>query len=179
MKRLKILLVDDTEHQRLGAKLLLGDQHDLTIVGDYHEAELLLSQSEHQWDVLLTDMMMPVPSKIGPLSSVQNRAGEMPLGPILALLALKHGVKKVAIVTNASHHKCFASAAIDSIDTYGKTMFENMINMGDTSIVVTNTGGGHWLDIDTGQIIAREEVRNRPNSFVVKVWDKVLETLCS
>lgn len=41
-KRLKILVFDDTGEHRESAKLLLGTDHDLTVVGTYDEAQELL-----------------------------------------------------------------------------------------------------------------------------------------
>ncbi len=64
------------------------------------------------FDVVLTDLMVP-PSGQAQANKVKYAKEEMPLGTIIALLAIKVGVKRVAVVTDTDHHQHPASAAFD------------------------------------------------------------------
>ncbi len=107
---MRVLVLDDSAKHRFAAQALIKG-HDLKVVGTYDEAERLLGAE--RFDVFLGDLMLPASSK--ELSREANRfAGqEMPLGTILALVALLKGVKYVAVLTDTNHHDHPASAAFD------------------------------------------------------------------
>ncbi len=75
------------------------------------EAESLIP---FPFDVVLTDMMMPMSSRT--LSPDAYRYGEqVPYGFVIALRATLCGAKFVAMVTDTNHHKGAMSAAIDHL----------------------------------------------------------------
>ncbi len=160
MRKLKILVFDDTEDHRQSAVLLLSKDHDLTVVGTYDEAQTLLlpkydsefaldlfaekygdkdpyrsegvTENERkeridfyygparkeatkypEFDVVLTDLLVPASSQSQGSEGLQYVGQEMPLGTIIALLALAAGTKMVAVVTDKNHHHHPASAALD------------------------------------------------------------------
>lgn len=65
------------------------------------------------FDAVLTDLMVPASRQAQGDESYHLVGKEMPLGAIIALLAISNGVKKVAVVTDINHHKHPASAAFD------------------------------------------------------------------
>jgi CheY-like chemotaxis protein len=95
---MKILIFDDSMVHQLTARKQLKE-HELTVTGDLTKALCELNNSSATFDVVLTDLMVSTdpndPTKAGQ---------EMPAGMALALLALKKGIKAVAIVTDANHH---------------------------------------------------------------------------
>lgn len=139
MEKLNILVIEDSAVHQQAAREQLAD-HNLTVVGSYDEGQEWLTpygdlcckkardfrqggMSDEdawaqalklfQWDVVLIDLMLPAS---GQALSHEHRhlAGqEMPIGTTLAFLALKRGVKMVAVVTDTNHHDNPASAALD------------------------------------------------------------------
>ncbi len=99
---MKIMVFDDNATHRATAINQLKE-HELTVVGTYAEAQRALT-GHNNFDVVLTDLLVPA-------NSFDEE--ELPLGTIIALLALKVGVKMVAVVTDANHHSNDASAALD------------------------------------------------------------------
>jgi hypothetical protein len=99
---MKILVVDDSAKQREMAEKTLSE-HELTIVATALEARELLSNNP-DFDVVLTDLLMPGEKKgIGP-QGFHHIGQEIPYGLGIALLAIKKGIKKVAIVSEGDHH---------------------------------------------------------------------------
>ena len=88
----------------------LGSEHEV-VTASYEEANALLQRES--FDAALIDLLMPAP-KLSGCSTSPIIGQEMPMGPILAFLALKAGVQLVAVVTNMNHHNHPASAAFDS-----------------------------------------------------------------
>lgn len=85
------------------------------------------------FDVVLTDLLvLPSAQQQGPEGSRLLRT-QMPLGAIIALLALAGGVKKVAVVTDTNHHNHPASAAFDCFGILNKCgnniICTNRVNM--------------------------------------------------
>lgn len=68
------------------------------------------------WDVVLTDMMMPM-SKANLAPSVHNHRELIPYGFIIALRAAEAGAKLVAVVTDVNHHMGAISAAMDNLSS--------------------------------------------------------------
>lgn len=110
---MRILVLDDNATHRFSAKSLLKG-HDLTVVATYDEAAKLLG--EHKFDTFLGDLMLPASKQTLAPDAYHFVGEEMPLGTILALLALKHGVKYVAVLTDTNHHMHPASAAFDAFN---------------------------------------------------------------
>ena len=113
---MKILVIDDSEDQLETAKQMLSDKQLLT-ASTFAEARAMLT-SETNFDVVLTDLMMPGEEKG---QSLPDFIGSpCPYGFAIALLALKVGVPKVAIVSNGNddgnHHLHPILWACDSLE---------------------------------------------------------------
>lgn len=103
-KKLKILVIDDTYFQREQAVKDLGN-HDLTVVASWIEGREQVINGG--WDIVLTDMMMPEVDWCR-----RTDVNKMiDYGFPIAMMAIKAGVQKVAIVSNGTgkarddHHK--------------------------------------------------------------------------
>ncbi len=157
---LKILVVEDSEfHQEAARQQLAG--HDLTIAKDYAEAHKLLrgriyaeNPSFPQWGIVLVDLMLPA-SMCGVHGGGESFEGEqMPLGTILAFMALRNGTKKVAVITDTNHHHHPASAALDNFG--GRKSF----TVGDAKVFITSylRGQGNTL----GEKLTKEQEQEKP-----------------
>jgi len=173
---MKILVFDDTKLHRDVAKVQLTG-HDLTIVGTYDEAEAALTSSE--FDVVLTDLMVPPSEKWYQSHGREYDATPMPLGSIIALLALSKGTKKVGVVTETSHHSHPASMAIEHLAT-ANTGFK----------VLADTNPCEWFDPATLEIVSLDFVYETPagkekypnktkDLCLAKDWSKALDSLLS
>jgi len=56
---MKILIVDDDPAIRLLLFTVFGDDHDVSVLCDGHNAVSVLSDPNHQFDVVLLDLKMP------------------------------------------------------------------------------------------------------------------------
>jgi hypothetical protein len=110
---MKVLVIDDTELQVTSAINQLSKIVDveLVIARSFSEAEKALKSE--QFDVVLSDLMMP-----GESGYQTGKGDSTPYGFAIALLAIKKGVKKIAIVSNgqgdANHHVHPIFGALDS-----------------------------------------------------------------
>ena len=105
---LRILVIDDTAKHIASAKKGLAG-HRLTTTTGYQEAMELLSNEK--FDVVLTDLHLPMSSKT---MGDKFKLGELvPYGILLMIEAARQGTKKVAVVTDLSHHDDPFSAAFD------------------------------------------------------------------
>lgn len=162
MNALKILVLDDNETHRISAVRQLAG-HNLTVLASYSEAsEHLKSKVDYDkvhsmpqdmsfedrvlacttypsWDMVLLDLMLPADrggdfGRIVTNEAFSSHGGqEMPLGTILAFQALKAGVKRVGVLTDTNHHKHFASAGIDMLQSGRKP-----VCVGDANLFFTN-----------------------------------------
>jgi CheY-like chemotaxis protein len=90
-----------------------------------------------QFDVMLSDLMMPAPEEVlSQEAKAHFHKEEQPMGSFLVLLAMKAGVKKIGLVTNMNHHHHPASAALDGFNTRRTGGF----SIGDTKVVCWNYG---------------------------------------
>lgn len=105
---LRILVIDDTaKHIASAKKGLVG--HRLATATSYEKAMELLSKEK--FDVVLTDLHLPMSSKT---MGDKFKLGELvPYGILLMIEAARQGAKKVAVVTDLSHHDDPFSAAFD------------------------------------------------------------------
>jgi DNA-binding response OmpR family regulator len=56
---MKILIVDDDPAIRLLLFTIFGEQHDVSVLCDGHNAVSVLSDPNHQFDIVLLDLKMP------------------------------------------------------------------------------------------------------------------------
>lgn len=92
------------------------------------------------YDVVLTDLLVPASSNAQGPDGRPFVGKEMPLGTVIALRALAAGVKRVAVVTDMNHHNHPASAALDDFPAF---------SVGDTRILCTNRDVTTHLDAET------------------------------
>jgi CheY-like chemotaxis protein len=113
---MKILVVDDSKKNLLSAQPLVVDGHTVMAVSSYEEAiELLKPQNEY--DVLLTDMLMPAEPYMLGIKGLSFLGHEIPIGFVLMLLAGLNGVKFAIMATDTNHHDHPMSASVDWLHT--------------------------------------------------------------
>ncbi|MDP3710113.1 MAG: hypothetical protein Q8R29_00090 [bacterium] len=139
------------------------------------------SRNRPDFDVVLTDLLVPASRKAQGPEGKKFIGQEMPLGSIIALRALSAGVKMVAVVTDMNHHNHPASAAFDGFMPF---------SIGDTKVICTNQATA-VVDAETLQRVSRTfreseegkkkypvqaDYRNKGLTYV-KAWDEVLSQL--
>jgi len=124
---------------------LEGDDYDRFWDAWKKAREAATSYSEY--DVVLTDLMVPASRQALGSDGTQFAGQEMPLGSIIALRALRFGVRNVAVVTDMSHHDHPASAAFDG---FGKKRCEHI------NVMCTNRPEYVAIDIATQQLVSKE-----------------------
>lgn len=179
---LKILVVEDNEfHREAARQQLVG--HNVTIVNDYaHGYELLhggwnleknrslpdgLSMEERtemsnvypEWDVVLVDLMLPA-SMCGVNGNDELVGVQMPIGTTLALLALRNGTKKVAVITDMNHHSHPASAMLDNFG------WEKPFKIGDAKMLITSCLRESY---SRGEELTKEQRKEKPWLAVCKL----------
>lgn len=116
-KAMKILVIDDNATHRTAAMAQLKD-HNVTVVDTYDAGRDILFPN-HDFEVVLVDLLMPASERQqGPKGKVFLEQ-EMPVGIFLALLAAKNGAKYVAVLTDSDHHSHPASACFDDFNLEG------------------------------------------------------------
>lgn len=165
MKKLKILVIDDNlDNLAAAERQLIG--HDLTLCSSFKEAQKYLNQDpcidgmnnlplnpeswdygryyhkgESNYDVVLTDLFLPVClDGLGDNNPRKNEhvGTEKPYGLFFVLLALRRGVKKIAIVTNAGHHDDPLIWSLEKPLGFGR-----MISFGENDFVFS-CNSAHW-----------------------------------
>lgn len=110
---LRILVIDDTPENITSAKQGLAG-HRLTTVTRYQDAMDILGQEK--FDVVLCDLHLPMSSRT---MGDKFKLGELvPYGMLLIVEAAHQGAKRVAVVTDLSHHDDPFSAAFDHFSRY-------------------------------------------------------------
>lgn len=105
---LRILVIDDAQENIASAKKGLAD-HRLTTVTGYEDAMDTLRREK--FDIVLSDLHLPMSSQT---MGSNFRLGELvPYGLLLMVEAAHQGAKRVAVVTDLSHHADPFSAAFD------------------------------------------------------------------
>jgi CheY-like chemotaxis protein len=153
----------------------------------YHEACKAAREAattHPNFDVVLTDLMMPASRSAQGPDGMQFVGEQMPVGTFLILLALRAGVKVIGMVTDMNHHNHPASAALDPIN-------RNVIKVGETKIFATNYASSRTFDEKTGEVLTYEYLQtaegkakypadkryHHAGTFEGKGWDSVLKTL--
>lgn len=122
-----VLVFDDSKEHRDAAVQQLNE-FNTVVVECYDRAEDLIKAGG--FDYVLLDLLVPACARTLGGKGLEYVGQEMPITPILAFLALGHGVKRVAVLTDAGHHNHPASAALDA--------FDKTIVLGDAKILLTN-----------------------------------------
>jgi len=171
---MKILVIDDNPLHREAAKAQLAE-HDLTIVDNYDEARKLIlnggfriSESQHSFDVVLTDLLMPVTEKTHGNYEQGLTGQEMPLGIFLALLAIGGGAKYVGLITDANHHKNPLAACLDDFEPYKVLDF-----IPETKVIFKNYGSTKKFNPKN----LAEETDDWDNYVWAKDWVELLNYL--
>ena len=113
---MKVLVIDDNPIHQESARQTINN-HELTIVGTYDEAHLLINGNYKttpvKYDVVLSDLLMPASAMTMGTEGMKYAGQEMPVGFALSLMAALRGTKFVAVVTDIGHHDHPASAMLD------------------------------------------------------------------
>lgn len=135
---LRILVIDDTAKHIASAKKGLAG-HRLTTATGYEEAMELLGNEK--FDVVLTDLHLPMSSKT---MGDTFKLGELvPYGILLMIEAARQGAKKVAVVTDLSHHDDPFSAAFDHYSQFLISIEGATVRMLHARV---NAEGKDWAD---------------------------------
>lgn len=176
MKKLRILVVEDNPLHIEAARQQLAS-HDLTIVSGYDQAsEQLNPWKKSNFDVVLTDVMIPKGGNecMSPKGvALANKQEEMPYGPVIALKALSIGVKRVGILTSGNHHDDPFVFAFDRLPGF---------KAGDTKVSCSNNLeiyiDENYAEYSVDEIFGRNEnlyARFKIGElFSVKNWKKLL-----
>ena len=179
---MKILLIDDNpgnleaardqlnEHEftlcssyRAGASKL---NHD-PILSDHKYSGFSFKKGEPQFDMVLTDLFLPT-TLIGTGGS--DFEHQQPYGLVLAFTALRRGIKKIAIISNAGHHDHPIIWAMDSLGegfSVGETKFifsQRLIWEGEKgwqkSWAENATRGSNGINVKNWKVVA-DELQNQ------------------
>lgn len=156
----------------------------------FKEAARKQATTYPDFDVVLTDLLVPASGR--DLNESNRLIGqEMPLGTIIAFLALRWGVKYVAVVSDAGNHSHPASSALTALCA---DIAEGLpVIIGDTTVMLTNYDVTTEMDAETFEEVSfdfllSEEGRkkypriddghNGHRGMVrAKVWGEILERL--
>jgi CheY-like chemotaxis protein len=185
---MRVLVIDDTAYNQASARATLQG-HEVTVATGAEEGYKLIWQN---WDVILTDLWMPVTK--GEASDVISDDGsvvsklfgtlyhpekdrpvdEIPAGLVFALRALLQGVKYVAIVTDSTHHDDRLVALLDLVNMRSGVRALSF-EARDGAETYINPATGHSLrwGKELWDLSPDEREGYRP----VKNWGHTLETL--
>lgn len=132
---MRILVIDDQE-RNLKFAMELVKYGEVVTIGSIYEAYNLLKEKE--FDVVLTDLFMPVGEKgVGDVL-VKNRPRvdeEVPAGLIFAIKAANKGAR-VVICTDSDHHQNYLCSLLDILQDRWDTERKDMVADSQKHIVV-------------------------------------------
>ncbi|MFA6446220.1 MAG: hypothetical protein WCW14_03155 [Candidatus Paceibacterota bacterium] len=134
---------------------------------DYYWATQEQATVYPNFDVVLTDLLVPASRQAQGREGSQFVGQEMPIGTTIALLALVAGIKKVAVVTDMNHHNHPASAMFDC---FGKCK-----NPG-VNIICTNHVDMIAIDEASGQLVDQKPQESKGLTRG-KDWGSILKQL--
>ena len=107
---MRILVIDDRADQLENAVRQLGNDHEVVTANGWSSGYKALKSGAPKWDLVLTDLSMPAEKEGMSPEGLRHVGKSTPYGFPLALLALKWGVPKAAIVSNGqaddgNHHE--------------------------------------------------------------------------
>ncbi len=158
---MKILVVDDRVENLESAKETLGKDHEVELVSDAGTAFRLLARQGAHYDVLLTDLFMPLGEFRGEMGRNALPPESIPVGLVFALSAANKGLRTV-ICTDANHHNDWLCTLLDLVGQKIPIM-RGMVATGDA-------GGG-----ETNQVVAYVEARYCLTSSNAKDWREAME----
>ncbi len=106
-KIMKILVIDDATINLQAARAQFSE-HEVTTANSYDEGREFICKEK--FDVVLTDLLLPGSDYMCRMSNEVGK--EMPVGIFLALLAAKHNVPLVGLLTS-NHHTHPGCACLD------------------------------------------------------------------
>jgi hypothetical protein len=110
---MKILVVDDSRENLMQAEKQLGAEHELHTVNTFGAAKAMLENES--FDLVMTDVFMPGESDGQGHEGDQFVGKLIPVGLVVALLALKYNIKYICIVSDTNHHSHPLAWAMDSL----------------------------------------------------------------
>ncbi len=175
---MKILVIDDNQGNLEAAKKQLAN-HELILCSSFEEARELLASS-NDYDVVMTDLFLPK-CLDGMRSEIADQfAEEQPYGLVFALTAVKKGIKRIAVVSNATHHTHPINWALDLVGS-GSIWGENAmpeILPGGVKFLYSNClifeDEKAW-DNSWNEISQRGHSKGSPKA--VKNWGRTLDVL--
>ncbi|MDP3899934.1 MAG: response regulator [bacterium] len=113
---MKILVIEDSPRNIASARLTLAD-HELTICDNIQAAYDVLSDKTQSFDVVLTDLFLPLGSFEGAMSRRYENSpdNQLPAGLVFAIKAINREMPCV-ICTDANHHTDWICALLDLIN---------------------------------------------------------------
>lgn len=131
-----------------------------------------------EFDVILTDLLVPASGQAQGQSSIELVGKEMPVGIFIGLLAAVKGrAKYVAVFTDSSHHAHPASACFDIFNEREPKPTPFMVE--ESKVLLSNTRS--WVSTfdpnDLSKELKYEEYSKRPDTVRAKNWAALLDYL--
>lgn len=182
------LLITKTDYPeiRKTLKAQFGDfdpnnSNDEVQKGEYFAAERAVTErftTRPDFDVVLTDLLVPASSQSQNDEGAQYIDMEMPIGIFIALLAGARGrARYAAVFTDSSHHAHPASACFDVFNQTETNPTPFTVN--GCKVVLSNTRRwiGQYDPKDLSKALEYEEYSNRSDTVRAKNWATLLEHL--
>lgn len=152
-----MLLFDDSPvHMRFGGKQL-SRTFNVWTASSWDEALRKLQYGGFKY--LLSDLLVPASAENQGPCGIPYVGKEAPMGAIMALLALAHGVRGIGVVTDKGHHDHPASAAFDYFP-------EAPVTIGSVKILLTNQPNLFWVNKET----CEQADEKGANTVLAKDW---------
>ena len=168
--KLRILVIDDKPENLQDAINQIGEEYEITTASSYEEARELLSPkifiepkgwqpNPQKFDILLTDLFMPVVEKH--VENQKDKNKEHPYGLIFIFMAIASGIKMIGVVSSENHHHNAFLYAVEPI-TKNK-------QYGEIILVGSYADGPGYKTYD--------EVSGKTTYFCTKSWKTALREL--
>jgi len=182
MKKLRILLIEDTDvHRQAAIKQL--DGHDLTICEDFKQFCDLASKKSlkekgfidknerdaSEFDVILTDCLMP-PNASAYVHQEGHSTEQVPYGIIILLWAIQNDIPKIGMLMLNNHHDHPIAAGLDIIGGYRR----DVIKHGNNTEILISTGN-YYMEDKNGEFYS-SKLRGTQGQYI-KQWGLFLQKL--
>jgi CheY-like chemotaxis protein len=122
------------------------------------------------FDVVLTDLLVPAPEKARGPHGEKYIGQEMPVGVFIAILAAVRGrAKFVGLLTDIDHHSHPASACLDA--------FRSLFAIEGCKVLFTNRLVDHFDPKDFSKALEGKDWWGRSDTVRAKNWARLLECL--